>query len=232
MTKRASIGQAESDGSDVQKPKAAAWWQWFFLFPTFGVALLTALPSWVDSARAIFVGAAGQSYQELLDRSKLFARNLDCTGAPYEWNGSGKNRMIDATLCPSGDLFIRVLIPDENSPLAQIVNGMKFSEKSEFVSIDKIVQSASRFSGLSNVFGMAAYASDARQGGPALHRATQGPLLRVQDAFVLVICQKQVNERTLLRHIKANNQCFDETIDTFTGETVSRVPAECRSTCE
>jgi hypothetical protein len=49
------------------------------------------------------------------------------------------------------------------------------------------------------------------------------------QAFVM--CQRFINERTLLRVINANGACFDEVVDTFTGQIVSRNPSQCRQAC-
>jgi hypothetical protein len=209
------------------------WWQWVVLFPTLAMALITALPDWMDSALALMKGVSDAKNSELLERNRMFTRNLDCIGAPYQWyKVPSGDRIVDATLCPSGDLFVRVRVPDDTSPLATVVDGGRFRDRADFVSIDKIVERADRFAAL-DMLGLTAQAGTVPQQsvpvGPNARRSDH--LVLVQDQFVFVICQKFVDERMLLRHLQVEGQCFDETVDTYTGVTISRNAVACRTSC-
>lgn len=233
MTKQSS-GPAPADilpAEDRLRPRT--WWQWLVLFPTLAMALITALPDWVDSALALMKGVSEAKNSELVERNRMFTRNLDCIGAPYQWyKVPSGDRIVDATLCPSGDLFVRVRVPDEASPLATVVDGVRFRDRADFVSIDKIVERADRFAAL-DMLGLAAYAGTIPH-QPVAQMSVPKPndnLILAQDQFVFVTCQKFVDDRMLLRHLQVEGQCFDETVDTYTGVTVSRVPVPCRTSC-
>jgi hypothetical protein len=207
------------------------WWQWILLYPAVGLALLSAVPGWVDSLGGILQGVMNAKYSELQERHALFVRNSECLSAPIQWYREPRaGRVIDATLCPTGDIFVRVLVPDDGSQLATVFNGQRFRERSDFVSLDKFVLEADRFAA-SSVFGMAANAATLPQSTPQITLSPMGDLVPVQDQFALVVCQKFVDDRHLLRHLQVQGQCFDETVDTYTGVTVSRVPVSCRQSC-
>jgi hypothetical protein len=226
----AALPAASAAPADAQsRPKT--WWQWILLYPAVALALVTAVPGWVDSFGGILQGVMNAKYSELQERHQLFVRNGECLSAPIQWYREPRaGRVIDATLCPTGDIFIRVLVPDDESRLATVLEGQRFRERSDFVSLDKFVSEADRFAAL-DVFGMAAQAATLPQSVPQIELSPQGDLVPVQDQFALVVCQKFVDDRNLLRHLQVQGQCFDETVDTFTGVTVSRVPVPCRQTC-
>ena len=217
-------------------PEAAfrprTWWQWILLYPAVGLAMLSAVPGWVDSLGGILQGVMNAKYSELQERHALFVRNGECLSAPIQWYREPRaGRVIDATLCPTGDIFVRVLVPDDGSQLATVINGQRFRERSDFVSLDKFVSEADRFAAV-DLFGMAAHAATLPQSVPQITLSPTGDhLVPVQDQFALVVCQKFVDARNLLRHLQVQGQCFDETVDTYTGVTVSRVPVPCRQTC-
>lgn len=223
-----SSGPAPVDPS-ISDPRLrpTKWWQWMVLFPTFGMALITALPDWVDSIHAYTQGVYDKKYSELLEMNQLYQNNLDCLGGPPIWyKAANAGRIVDATVCPSGDLFVRVGVPDDTSPLVTLVDGKRFRETSDFVSIEKIVEKAKRIAVL-DIIGSAAFAGTVpRQSVPST-----GPLTLAQAPGDYLICQTFVDQRMLLRHLTVEGQCFDEVIDTFTGTTVSRVNVPCRATC-
>lgn len=208
------------------RPKT--WWQWIVLYPAFALALLTAVPDWIDRGLAVVKGIQDDRLSIAIERNRLFSRNLSCTGAPYQWyREPTTGRVIDATLCPTGDLFVRVLVPDETSQLATVIDGQRFREAAEFISIDRVVEQSQTNAAL-GLFGTAAEAATLPQSRP---QGKADDVIQVQDQFALVICQKFTDARMLLRHIQVENQCFDEVVDTYTGVTASRVPVPCRTTC-
>ena len=207
------------------------WWQWMLLYPALLLAFLTAVPDWVDRGLAMWNGVLEERMSEAIARMHLFERNSACMSAPYNlYPEPTQGRKIDATLCPTGDIYVRVLIPDDNSKLAKMVDGQLYRERSDFVSLDKFVVDAEKFAGL-DLFGLTATAATLPQSTPQIDFRPNGDLVPVQDQFALVVCQKFVDERNLLRHLQVEGQCFDETVDTYTGVTVSRVPVACRQSC-
>jgi hypothetical protein len=47
----------------------------------------------------------------------------------------------------------------------------------------------------------------------------------------VVLCQRFVDERHVLRRVQTPEGCFDEVIDTFNGTVVKRTPAPCVAQC-
>jgi hypothetical protein len=59
------------------------------------------------------------------------------------------------------------------------------------------------------------------------------PGLRTQQMVVqtYVVCTKFKDARYVLRHLRTPQACFDETVDSLNGRTVSRIQVACRRTC-
>lgn len=229
-----SSGPAPADiMAAEERLRPRTWWQWAVVFPTLAMALITALPDWIDSVQALLKGVTDAKNSELVERNRMFTRNFDCISAPYRWyKVATGDRIVDATLCPSGDLFVRVRVPDDSSQLAEVGGGERFRDRADFVSIDKIVERADSFAAL-DMLGLAAYAGTVPQQSVPQQSVPKrtDDLILAQDQFAFVICQKFVDERMLLRHLQVEGQCFDETVDTYTGVTVSRIEVSCRTSC-
>jgi hypothetical protein len=213
-----------------ERLRPRTWWQWIVLFPALATALFTALPQWIDSIRGLMAGFKDRGYEEVMESRRLFARNTNCNVTTDAFNPTTAGFLVDATLCPSGDLFVRVREPNETSPIATGDPGAKYVEWSDYVGIEKIVEKAARLASM-DMLGMAAFAGTVPQQAPALSFSADDFLLPAQAQGNHIICQKFVDDRMLLRHVEENGQCFDETVDTFSGLTVSRVSVPCRTEC-
>jgi hypothetical protein len=225
----AASAQPAAPAEGAFRPKT--WWQWVLIYPALALSILTAAPQWVDRGIAAMNGIYDERMSVVTERNRLFQRNSTCMAAPYNlYPEPTQGRKVDATLCPTGDIYVRVLIPDDASELAVLLDGQKYRESSDFVSLDRFVTQAERFAAL-EAFGMAAQAATLPQSVAQGALDPGGHLMPVQDQFALVVCQRFVDERNLLRHLQVQGQCFDETVDTFTGVTVSRVPVPCRQSC-
>src|SRR5207342_736219 len=50
-------------------------------------------------------------YREARLQQELYAKNLDCTTAPFDWFINPSNVNLDATICQSGDIYVRATSP-------------------------------------------------------------------------------------------------------------------------
>lgn len=181
------------------------WWQWFLIYPTVLIALITAVPEWLKIVEGWRQDIPAAQLEEAKRQHDLWKRNLECTMRPMELFLSPTNVKVDATVCDSGDVFVRIFTP---------ANEGRF----HWVDVNHLVRTAQAAppGGL-----LAAFAQERT----AVERAREG----IRDSFVM--CQRFVDDRLLLRVINAEGQCFDETVDTFTGVVSERVEAQCRETC-
>jgi hypothetical protein len=214
MATRAANHKARAAANEDSKsgtPKQ--WWQWILLYPAFAVALLTAGPQWYDRASAAIKGIKGGSVTDAEKQAALWRKNLSCSAAPFAWYSNPSNVKIDATICDSGDIFVRASTPE---------NGNFF----KWVPLDDVLRSAQSGGGM---IPAANAASLSLRAGPQLQLKPAGMLVALQAATVL--CQHFIDDRHILRRVQTPQGCFDEVIDTYNGSVVKRTPAPCSSQC-
>lgn len=185
---------------ETHSPKK--WWQWFFLYPAFGVAFISAIPTFVEAYRSIQYNVPWGNSSSAKLQDDMWQKNLACTSAPIDPLSTANNVQVDATICKSGDVLVKIFSPDGN----------KFYS---WVSINSVMTTKS--SGL-NIISQA-YAGEVRE---TIHLALSGN----------VICQRFLNPGRLLRRISVPGQgCFDEVVNTYTGYVESSSRAPCNPQC-
>jgi hypothetical protein len=178
------------------------WWQWLLLYPTLGIALLTAVPEWIKLGEAWKVNLSADQLAQAEKQKELWEKNLKCTTTPMQFFENTHKVKVDATVCESGDVFVRVFAPDNRNAYY-------------WVDVDGLLQTAS-YPGLVTSAQAASFAN----------------ILKVQASQTsFVMCQRFVDNRNLLRVLNVEGQCFDEVVDTYTGQVTSRNPSECRDSC-
>lgn len=212
------MSSQKKSGDD--KPKS--WWQWVLVYPALALALLTALPDWLERIEAWQVNIEKDKLAEANRRDAFFRANIDCLAAPFDWVETPDSVRVDATICDSGDLLLRVEAPDTMPFLHPVRIG-------DIVS----AQTAS----LSNPLDMIAASFAAHAATRPLDLPQSRPAERSEAAqqlaqtVAVVVCQKFIDDRTLVRHIRVGSQCFDERVDTLTGRIVAKDATSCRTTC-
>ena len=172
------------------------------LYPTLLIALLTAVPEWMKLAEAWESDIPADKLDKAQQQSDLWKKNLQCTTSPMDFFANPANVKVDATICESGDVFVRVFTPDNK--------GVYY-----WVDINSLIQTASNFELVTTA------------------QASSYPhLLKVQSArSSYVMCQRFLDDRNLLRVVNVGGDCFDEVVDTFTGQVTSQNPSQCRESC-
>jgi hypothetical protein len=205
------------DGSEA---KPQRWWQWFLLYPTAAVALVTAAPQWIDRGLAAYHGTKSESYAAADRQRALWRKNLSCSAAPFNWYNNPRNVRVDATICDSGDVFVRASTPDNQNFF-------------EWVEIDTVVGAQS--GGGVTLIPQAHAATISTRFGPATltDRGTAGGarLFRAHYQTGTVLCQRFLDQRRLLRRVRTPGGCFDEVVDMLNGTVIQRSPAPCTGGC-
>jgi hypothetical protein len=112
------------------------------------------------------------------------------------------NVKVVATICDSGDVFVRVFAPGNKNAYYWVdVEGLL-----KTASYPELITSAQAAS-LPNIV------------------KVQAPRSSV------VMCQRFLDNRNLLRVVNVAGECFDEVVDTYTGQVTSRNQSECRNSC-
>lgn len=197
--------------------KPERWWQWILLYPTLGISLLTAAPQWVDQARAAVQGINQASARDAEKQSQLWRRNLSCAAAPFAWYSNPSNVKVDATICDSGDIFVRAATP---------ANGQFF----KWIAIEDVVQLPVDAGNPVIPAAQAAYKRLEGVGG-AVRARGGAPALKLAGQQAMVICQRFLDQRMLVRRVQTPQGCFDEIVDTFNGQVVRRNPVPCAPQC-
>lgn len=189
--------------------------EWGVVFPILLGSLLTAGPQWIDSVRAMMQGINSGTVKQAKEQSALWRKNLACAAAPYSWFNSPGDIKVDATICDSGDIFVRASTPGNQQyfkwlPLADVV-------QADSGSGDGLIPQAQALS--------------------LTTRASAAPMspapvaVKLAQPVANVVCQKFLDDRRLLRRVRTPQGCFDEVIDTFNGQIVSRKAVPCNPQC-
>ena len=105
--------KASTTEADGAKGGPSKWWQWVILYPTLAISFLSAAPQWVDKAQAMFNGVEDRGWDEAKQQQDAWRANLTCSAAPFDWYSTPENLKVDATICNSGDIFVRVATPKQ-----------------------------------------------------------------------------------------------------------------------
>jgi hypothetical protein len=217
------VGQALSGGG------ARSWWQWFLLYPTAAVALFSAAPSWLDRALAVWHGAESGSYAAAERQIALWSKNATCSQTPYAWYRNPRHVQVDATICDSGDVLVRAQAPGGEVHF-------------QWIEVEPIVggqagggQAGGGLSLIPQLIPQAHAATISSPFGPASLAPPEGApgarLFRAYYQSATIVCQRQLDGRRLLRHVRTPGGCFDEVIDMLNGVVVQRTPVPCRGGC-
>lgn len=185
--------------------KQKTWWQWLLIYPTLVVALLGAIPTFYELYSARSMGVEYGTTKQARQQRDMWQKNMECTAAPFDWLTTPTNTLVDATICRSGDVLVRVKSADQK-------------QFYRWVPVDSIAeeQLALRFTFFSQAYAVAM--------APA-------PVVDSQSGITL-LCQRWVGDGQLLRRIHVPGQgCFDELVNTYTGAVLSNQPAPCDNHC-
>ncbi|SMX32933.1 hypothetical protein [Actibacterium lipolyticum] len=233
-----SLGTTPVTPEKPQKPQPAAraaepaprkWWQWFFIYPTLAITLFTAVPEWATSVQEFILGLRETSLEEAQRLDGLIRKNVNCIAAPYDWVAVSEVH-VDGTICPSGDVFIRVRMPGPTGTTISPDSDLTFAEHIEFVEIDRLIEKYKEVQ--SRDLGLMAHAAVTGMTAPRPIGPQSTPDVELaQGQVAFVECQEFVGDRTLVRHIRVGGQCYKETVDTYTGSVTERMPIPCGQTC-
>lgn len=209
--------------ADQTKAKNS-WWQMLLIYPTLLIAVITAAPDWMDSI---------QAWRQDIDKDKFpraqkqnefilsgLAQQMPCLSAPQMFHINPDGLQIDATMCKTGDIVFRTYNPAK-AEAERVAMNVIFVEDVLGEPVDR------RRAALG--FG-AAYASEIEEFFNVRTPATFGT--KTAQSLEIVVCQEvQSDNRTVKRHVKRGNQCFDEFWDTLTGSISGRQEVACRTSC-
>ena len=195
---------------------ARRWWQLLLVYPSLGIALVSATPVLADKAMALYHGTNTSTYSEANSAARHVGEESGLLGEPVrlvQQPGQRQGRRFDL---PLGDIFVRVMTPDQKSFY-------------HWLPLDEIVRPDGAPGGGLVPAAKAAIANYSP--APARLRAGGRSEIRLAQLSARVICQHMVDGRILVRRIQTPQGCFDEYVDTLNGAVVRRNPAPCTPQC-
>ena len=178
------------------------WWQWFLLYPVLITSLIAAIPTYVEAFKSAKYDVPYGQASNAKEQDDLWKTNLTCASAPLDPLLTAHNIEVDATICKSGDVLVKIFSPD----------GKRFYK---WVAVNKVIREQSGIGWVIND----AYASSEQTN---IFLALNGT----------IICQKYLGPGRVLRRVSVSGQgCFDEVVNTYTGVVESTTPVSCDPQC-
>jgi len=207
----------DGEGENSRREKNPKWWQHFFLYPIFGLAVLSAVPTWFGGIERFTTYLINRGIEPATELRLFMEKNPDCVVSPFRWVEVSESTDVDGTICSNtGDVFLRIRT-EENRVV------YKGIDISKLIPV-KIAQIKSPL--------MGAHAATSVLSGGAIGSKSNSEFEFAQmQQMAIVVCQKFLNDNTLLRHIRVGPQCYDEIVNTANGLVQSNSPVACRNTC-
>lgn len=219
------------------------WWQWVFLYPSVVTIFVAAVPTFVELAQSIFLGVPYGEVAAAKRQNAAWNRNLECSAAAFDWLRSTETAIkVDATICKTGDVLVRYMAPhDVGGYRWLLLEEAKLSEgrslKTAHIDSWGIIPQSLASEPTKNVQSDVAEGQDTiglhppSISGPLRQRSVAPSILEFVAQGGPVICQRMVDNTILKRRVQTPQGCFDEFVNTYTGQLLSRTPAPCESSC-
>jgi len=198
------------DKADINsKPQLKSWKQWFLIYPTFAIAVLGAIPQYINVIKGLAIGVETSkvSYSEY--QHKLWMKNVNCN-LSLSTIKTIENSSLSIGACPTGDIQINIIAPDDDK---RFVRWFDFDELKNVNSIHN---------GIFDKLGIST----------AIAEEIVPLKIQLARSDSEVMCQKLLSKRKLIRIIREGEQCYKETINTYTGKVEERIVVKCSSSCQ
>ena len=120
--------------ADIPSSRSATrWWQWVLIYPTLAITLVSALPTWIDHYQSARLGVSRQNLTLAEEQNRLWQANFDCAKA-QEIQGikTTRNVEVGAQVCPTGDVLIRLKLPDSEQAKIRWVSARSLEQTAFF----------------------------------------------------------------------------------------------------
>jgi hypothetical protein len=196
-----AAAQKRRANSELNRPSRprSPWWRRFER-AFFSTAILGAIivngPNWLEQFNRWREDLPQKHVVDPVDKGKLYEKNLACTSAPTTWFTIPTNIRMSSTVCDSGDVFVHATTPGHDY--------YGWLQRSD------IIPALAASGGLIPSARAATLQSGAMITGSA--QAARIAPIQVQQ---VVICQRFLNSRYLLRRVRTGRGCVDQTVDRY-----------------
>lgn len=185
------------------RPPRESFFKLILLYPTLAIAAIGAIPQYIQVFKAMQWDVPVNSVNSAEREHNLWVKNVDCGGGEDLLEASlADNTRVVARVCPSGDVLVKV----------KRVTG---EESYRWVPLEEAKSKDSKLAALIGI-------------STAVAQEVTPMPIRLAQA-----CQHWQDQAKgiLVRRIREGGQCYDETVNTFTGQVVSRRPVQCDDRC-
>jgi hypothetical protein len=199
-SKRVAVAEVNAGVAPAKEPAPLRWWQWLLMYPTLALAIVGAVPQYLQWLSAISIGVPlSSNVSSLKEQNEAWSRNANCLSTiDHVKPATETTYAIDILACPSGDILV-TLTPVQNPNAQQL----------KWIVTKDIVQHEAHWHLLSSAF-----AQEPAATRPTPH-ATR--VVGVKSDGDLIIRRVQLSDGT----------CEDQTINSYTGRLLSRRQAPC-----
>jgi hypothetical protein len=188
---------------EAKSPPRESFFKLILLYPTLAIAAVGAIPQYVQVFKAAKWDVPVESVNAAERERSLWEKNFDCAGGEDPPATSlPDNTRVAARVCPSGDVLVKV----------KRVTG---EESYRWLPLAATTSDDSKLSALIGI-------------STAVAQEVAHTPIRLAQA-----CQHWLDQAKgiLVRRVREGGQCYDETVNTFTGQVVSRRPVQCDDKC-
>jgi hypothetical protein len=186
------------DEPKEDKPKPDKWWKWLLLYPTLGISILSSIPTYIELVGSMGLNVPFGQYKAAMKESELWKENIECAAAPFDGLTNKHNVAVDAVVCQSGNVLVRVKPPEKKTAYKWV----PLEVAPERVALNFV--------------------------GSAYAQTLDRPVPLAQANFFVLCQQWMGNGMIRRRISNRNaGRCFDEVVNTYNGQVLSTNPAPC-----
>jgi len=192
---------------DSQSPRESVFKQ-ILLYPALAVAAIGAAPQYIQVFKALKRDVPVNEVAATEREHNLWVKNLDCVGSlVLPDTALPDNTRVGARVCPSGDVLVKV----KRATGAETYRWLPLEDPKPAATLASLV-------GISTA---------AAAESPPADRADT----RVASAEVACHHWQSQSQGILVRRVHENNQCYEETLNTFTGRVIGKTLVPCDAPC-
>jgi hypothetical protein len=185
------------------KPLRESFLKLILLYPTLAIAAIGAIPQYIQVFKAVRWDVPVNAVNSSERERNLWEKNFECAGSEgLQETSLADNTRVAAHVCPSGDVLVKVTR----------VTG---KESYHWVPLEEARSQGTKLTALIGI-------------STAVAQEVTSPRIRLAQA-----CQRWLDQSKgiLVRRIREGGQCYEETVNTFTGQVLSRRAVQCDASC-
>lgn len=194
----------DSESSKSSQSPRESFFKQILVYPALAVAAIGAAPQYIQVFKAVKRDVPVNEVAATEREHDLWVKNLDCVGKlVLPDTALPDNTRVGARVCPSGDVLVKV----KRATGAETYRWLPLEDPKPTATVASLI-------GISSAVA-----------------AESVPGTQVASAEIACHHWQNQSQGILVRRVHENNQCYDETLNTFTGRVISKTPVPCDAPC-